>query len=287
MNLRQQLARAWKIFAADGFFLGNGVAFGTLLSIVPLMVVALLVARTVFNTDAERDRLVDDALTVVGPQVARGIEKLIARGEKLSTSGVSASMIALLIFAGSRVFRAVQHALNILWGVQPKSDKRPLHWTLVNLVWRQLPAFLLVPCVGVLALVLFAANAVLSLATTSLGEHTVLLRLSTLALGLLAFAVLFALVYKALPAAEVSLSDAMFGGAATALLVSVGTLVVGFYLSRLMNAGVFGLSTTFVAVLLWILYSSQTFLFGAALTRARAEREKPLEPKKTVAETLS
>lgn len=257
---------------------GAALAFYTLFSMVPILVLAIAGAGYVFGAEAARGEVMAQIEGLVGPASARTIQSLLVDARDPASS-VGAAVVAavLLLVAATSVFVELKGSLDELWGMEP-----PKGLAIVTFLRTQLHAFGLVLVLALLlllSLMLGASLAVLeSYADTWWsGSHRALSLASSL-ISVTTIAALFAVIYKALPDVRLSWRDVLIGAAFTAVLFSVGNYVIGAYLGRRGVSGSFGAAGSLIALLLWVYYSAQIFFFGAEFTRHYALRLGSLRP---------
>jgi membrane protein len=276
-GLLKETFEEWK--DDDALQWGAALAYYSIFSIAPLLLIVISVASLVFGRAAVEGRLIDEIGGVVGPQAAEAIQTMVANASATG-SGVWGTIVGvvLMLLGASGAFAHLQKSLNHLWNVEPKADAG---W---RLVVRQRVAAL--GMVLVVALLLLTAL-VLSAAISALGSYAdQLLPMPAWALGLLDFAVsmavitlLFAAIYKVLPDVEIEWREVWVGAAMTALLFVLGKLAIGLYLGRSGVASSYGAAGSLVVLLVWIFYSSQLVFFGAEFTQVWARRRgKRIQP---------
>lgn len=268
LRLLKDAARAWSNDNAAR--LAAAVAFYTVLSSTPLLVVAVAVAGLVFGEDAARGRVGDELSRFVGPAAGEGIQTLLVHAQAPS-EGVLGSLIGIgvLLFGASAVFVELQAALNAIWNVPASPSAGALEY-----VRKRFFTFVIVLGVAVLLLVSLVLSAVLS----AVGKYfSHLLPGGTLwweAINFVgsgvAIALAFALVFKVIPDAQVAWRDVWPGAFATAFLFSVGKFVLGWYLGRASVASPYGAAGSVMVLVIWVYYAAQIFFFGAELTHVFA-----------------
>lgn len=272
---------AWEIIktAARDFLrhdssrMGASLAFYSVLSIAPLLVLTLVVGKTFLDEQRIREQLIAQMEQTVGRQGSEALADMLT-GWK-SNGGLRATLLGLatLLFGASGVFGELQYAMNTIWGVKNPDDAGWWH-----LVRRRFFSFLLVLGTGFLLLVSLALSAFVSGAGEYLTERWPRFEPlgalpTTLALfGVITF--LFAMMFKVLPEARVPWRDVWFGALLTAGLFSVGKWLLGLYLGRSSYASAYGAAGSLVVLVVWIYYSSQILFFGAELTHAYSERRR-------------
>lgn len=253
-----------------GGLLAAALAYHTVFSLAPLLVVSVAVAGFIFGEAAVTGELVTQISHVVGQETAVVIQNLI-RNASEGSSGVVATAVStvLLVYGASNVFRQLKSALNVIWGIVPGPDGG----VLAMLKTRSL-AVIMVMGIGFLLLSAQAASAVLAalgkeLAAWVPGIGVILPHLNFFVTFLI-ITLLFAIIYKALPDATLAWRDAGVGAAFTALLFAIGQWIIGQYLARSSVGSAYGAASSLVILLFWIYISAQILLFGAEFTQEYA-----------------
>jgi membrane protein len=261
--------------------LANAVAFSTLLSIAPLLYIALGIAGVAIGSDAGRDDVMRELGRWVGDDGAHAIFSLIDRIGASDSSGIARVAGAIfLVYASTRLFSQMKTALDHMWDVHPRSGKG---WRAKGS--RQLRkrgfALLLVVFVGVQIIAVVAIKTVLARSTSRFDDviaHAAF-RAGEIAISLATTTLTFAALFKVLPDVKLAWRDAWRGALVTAVLFSLGASVVGIYLGHKGLDASYGPAASIILVLLWVHYSAQVFFFGAAVTGELARRRGfPIEP---------
>lgn len=273
----------WSVFKAtlngyieDGCLSrGAAIAYYTVFSLAPVLIIVIAIAGLVFGADAARGALVGQIAGLMGQQAADAIQAMIASTGGQTSAGQSRSgwtgalgVITLLVTA-SGVFGEMQAALNAIWRAKPRSG------TVSRLVRARVASLGLVATLGFLLLV----SLVVSTALSALGTWfnglvpaaQLFMQVTSFVVSLALIAVLFAAIYKVLPDTSLAWRDVVAGAIATAILFDIGKTLIGLYLGSSSVASSFGAAGALALVLLWIYYSSQIFLLGAEFTRAYAD----------------
>src|SRR5947209_839088 len=268
ISLAKQTYNKWSEHQAPR--LGASVAFYSVLSFAPLLVLITAVIAIVFGQQSAQSELVHVARQWMGDKGAETVASLLKNAQKPS-SGIFATIVAFstLLFGASGVFGELHDALNIIWEVPPKTDAG-----VFALIKDKLFSFGMVLSVGFLLLVSLVLSAALAYIGHFFG-HLVPMPPPVLEVlnFLLSFAVvtaLFALMFKYVPNAEVSWRNVGVGAVGTALLFTVGKFLLGMYLGKASVGSPYGAAGSLVAVVVWIYYSAQIFFFGAEFTHAYA-----------------
>jgi membrane protein len=289
-NLRRSLLcsrrRSVRVFARaaecwldrGGPQLGASVAFYTMFAVAPLLVVVIAIAGAVFGPDAARGRIVDEIQVVVGTDAAHDIQAMV-QSAWLHPHGLLAGAlgVAALLVGASGVFSALRASLNRIGGVAPGPS------LLGTVVRARLMAFALVLGFGFLAI----ASLVLSATLAGLGAYLTgrfpglaeLFALLDIVVSTLVLVVAFAALLRWLPDAPPSWRAAWTGAACSALLFAIGKHLIGLYLARASFASSYGAAGSFVVVMMWVYYSAQILLFGAALAATIDDRGGDTSPK--------
>lgn len=263
-----------------GRMLAAAVAFSSLLSVAPLLVIALQVAGLATSQAAARAALAQDLTRWIGEDGARTVALLLDRVQSTHAGRASAASALILAYASTRLFSQLKRALDHMWDVQPRSGEG-----FRGKAWKQLRkralAFAMVLLVGVVLVALVLAKALLAAAAETIGGPFagVAWRIGELALSLATTTALFAMVFKVMPDARLAWRDAWVGALVTALLFTLGAALIGIYLGHKALAATYGAAASIVMLLLWVHYSAQVFFVGAAFTAVfAARRGRPIEP---------
>ena len=265
--LTQSLS-AWIDHRADSK--GAALAFYTLFSITPILVLAIAFAGYFFGAEAAQGEIVAQVKALVGPNGALAVQALLA-GARDPASGMMATLFAslLLLLAATSVFVELKGSLDDLWGIEKTSQS-----TFRLLLRTRLLSFGLVLVLAFLLLVSLVISATLAMLTgyanNLWGSTFEVLALTTSFISFAVIAGLFAVIYKTLPDAPLSWRDVWIGAIFTAGLFSLGKYAIGLYLGNSGVASSFGAAGSLIALLLWVYYSAQIFFLGAEFTRQYA-----------------
>jgi membrane protein len=267
--LIKDAANGWNAHQASR--IGAALAFYTVFSLGPILLLAVVVAGFFFGQGAARGEVHQQVSTLIGAKAAAEVQTLLLRAHR-PAAGVLATAISVvtLLFSADVALVELKSGLDDIWSVQPETRR----W-----YWRYLRSRLLsiglILSLGFLLLASLIFSAALgALATLSPGIVIVGLVLrSTNALMSFGLAVLlFATVYKVLPSVRLAWKDVVVGALITAVLFTAGKFVIGLYLGSSTVASTYGAAGSVIVVLLWVYYSAEVFLFGAELTRGYACR---------------
>ncbi len=242
------------------------LAFYTIFSLAPVLVVVIAVAGAVFGKEAVRGQIFDEFQGLMGHDAALLVQEVLKSAAQ-PTSGLIATLLGLgtLLFGATAVFVQLQDSLNVVWGVAPKPGA-----VFTTLLRKRLLSFAVLVGVGFLLMVSLVMSAALSALSSRLEAllplDVELLQLFNFLLSFILITLLFALIYRLLPDVRLHRRDVLLGAVATSLLFVVGKTAIGFYLGRASVASAYGAAGSLVVVLLWVYYSSLIFFFGAELT---------------------
>jgi membrane protein len=251
--------------------LGASVAFYSILSFAPLLVLITALIAMVFGHESAQGALVNEASQLIGKTGAETVQTLLKNAQK-PASGVFASVVAFitLLLGASGVFTELQDALNVIWDVKGQSSSGFL-----GMIKQRLFSFGMVLSVGFLLLVSLILSAGLAYVGRSFGQLVpmppFILQAINFVVSFAVVSVLFALMFKYVPAAKVSWRDVIVGAVGTALLFTIGKQLLGLYLGKASVGSTYGAAGSLVAVIVWIYYSAQIFFFGAEFTRVYGE----------------
>ena len=241
--------------------LGASVAFYTLLSLAPLIVIAVAVAAVVFGQEAAQGRLASEIRGLAGPDLARTVQGVI-RGAYKPRTGVIATLagLATLAFGSSSVFVELHDAMNIIWNV-PSPRDRTNAATVIRLIRDRFYSFLTVLGTGFLLLASLVLNAWIAAMKISVP------RAATFLMSSLIIAVLFAVLYKIVPDVTLKWSEVAPAAIVTALLFTIGRQLMGLYFAHTSFESTYGAAGSPIVVLLWVYYSAQLFFWGAEFSK--------------------
>ena len=249
---------------------GAALAFYTLFSIAPILVLAIAAAGYLFGAEAAQGEIIAQVEGLVGHNGAQAIQALLA-GARDPATGLAATMLAsvLLLLGAASVFAELKGSLDELWGIEPRKGL-----AIVVYLRNRLHAFGLVLVLAFLLLVSLVLSAAFAYLERYAGgiwrsSYDVLAILSS-AVTFGVIASLFAVIYKVLPDAPLSWRDVWIGAAFTAGMFSLGKYLIGLYLGNSGIASSFGAAGSLIALLLWVYYSAQIFFLGAEFTRQYA-----------------
>jgi membrane protein len=262
-------AEGWLIHRASST--GAALAFYTIFSLAPVLILSIAIAGFFFGQAAARGEIVDQIGGLVGPQGAELVQSVLQNASRRDAGLIAAifSIVTLLLGANTALAE-LKAGLDQIWDVPP--ERRTGFWYSVR---TRLLSVGLILVLGFLMLVSLAISAALTaLERLSRGEmfmNTVLGWINSL-FAFVLVATLFATIYKVLPSVRLAWRDVTIGSLVTALLFTAGKFAIGVYIGNSGVASTYGAAGSVVLILIWVYYSAQILLYGAEFTRAFAYR---------------
>jgi membrane protein len=251
---------------------GAAIAFYTVTSIAPVLLIVIAIAGLAFGRDAAQNAITAQLSGLMGQQTADVIQSAIASaGSKSSSIWATLIGIITLILTASGVFGEMQTALNAIWKAEPKGT------TVSRLIRARAASLGLVATLGFLLMV----SLVVSTGLTAFGDYLdsllpfgkAILTVLNAVVSILLISLLFAAIYKILPDRKIEWHDVAVGALVTAILFTVGKSLISWYLGSSAVASSFGAAGGLIVLLLWVYYSAQIFLLGAEFTKVFANRQ--------------
>lgn len=249
---------------------GAALAFYTLFSLTPILVLAIAVAGYFFGEDAAQGQIISQIQGLVGRNGANAIQALLAAARD-PAAGLMATFVAglLLLVGATSVFAELKGSLDEVWGIEQTE-----HSPITAVLRTRLLSFGLVLVLALLLLISLVVSAALSLVEHYMvgiwSDSVVVLKVLSSLISFGVITCLFAVIYKMLPDAALSWRDVWVGAAFTASLFALGKYAIGIYLGNSAVASSFGAAGSLIALLLWVYYSAQIFFLGAEFTRQYA-----------------
>lgn len=257
---------------------GAALAFYTLFSLAPILVLVIAIAGFFYGGAAARGEILLQLRDLVGVQGAAAIE-LVLSGASNHAQGRWATGLAtgLLLFGATSVFAELKASLDEIWQAPPLQEAGI--WEVLR---TRLLSFGLVLVLAFLLMVSLVVSAALAILERYWGarwqDAICLLSLLSSLIGFIVIATLFAVIYKALPRVKLSWHDVSIGALGTAALFTLGKYAIGVYIGNSGVANSFGAAGSVIALLLWVYYSAQIFFLGAEFTRQYALQIGSLRP---------
>ena len=252
--------------------LGASLAYYTVFSIAPMLVIAIAIAGLVFDPAEVQRAVLSQMGGLVGPDGAELIRTMLESAQNLGTGLLAAGLgLVTLVLGALGAFGQLQDALNTIWEVKPRPGRG-----LRGILQDRLLSLSMVLVVGFLLLVSLVLSTALSAVGGVVGgllpESELLLSIINFGLSFVVITVLFALMFKYLPDAKINWRDVWIGAAITALLFTLGKQLIGLYLGNASVTSSYGAAGSLVVLLLWVYYSAQIFLLGAEFTQVYANQ---------------
>lgn len=257
--------------AVDAPRMGAALAYYTVLSLAPLLIVVIAVAGLVFGEQAAQGALVTQIRGLVGQQGAEAIQGILKNAGGQKSAGLIASIVGFLalLFGASSVALELRSAMNKIWKVKEEGGG------ISTFIKQRSYAFALVLGAGFLLLVSLVVSAVLA----GVGKFfdglipfpAWIAEVVNVIISLIAIAGILAAIFKLLPAVSITWKDVAIGAIFTSVLFTAGKTLIGIYLGRASVGSTYGAAGSLVVVLVWIYYSAQILFFGAEFTRVYSQ----------------
>lgn len=265
-SIAYQAISAW--LDHDAASMGAALAFYTLFSIAPILVIALAVAGYVFGPQVAETHVLEQLSALIGNTGANAISDLLQSAHYSDKKGLAAAVgIITLVVGATSVFAELQNTLDRIWNTP--TEKNAVAWW--QFIRRRVLSIGLVLGVGFLLLVSLVASAALagleSLIGSFMAQWNLILPVLDFTVSFAMTSLLFAMIYKYVPREPLAWGDVWIGAVVTALLFTIGKHLIGIYLGKSSFNSAYGAAGSLVVLLLWIYYSAQIFLLGAEFTR--------------------
>ena len=254
--------------------LAAALAYYTIFSVAPLLIIVIAIAGAVFGEEAVRGEIVHQIQSLVGKDGAEFIQTAIRNTNRQGAgTNIIASLIGIgvLIFGASGVFAQLQDALNTIWEVAPKPNAG-----LKGMVRTRFLSFAMILVIAFLLLVSLVVSAGLAgmsnFASQLLPGADALWQLLNFAVSFGVVTLLFALIFRVLPDAQIAWGDVWIGAIITALLFNIGKFFLGLYLGNSSFGSTYGAAGSLVIIVAWIYYAAQILFFGAEFTQVYARK---------------
>lgn len=256
------------------FRLAASLAFYTIFSVTPVLLIAVGAASLFFERQTAVNQVVQQVQNLTGPQGADAIRTVLRSSAGFGKGAWAISVGVVTLFLGaSVVFAELQSALNQIWNVKVQVR----HGFIVDYILDRLRSFSIALVVGFLLLVSLVLSAALSglqdYMTHWMPKFPWLWQGANIAVSLVIVALLFAMIYKYLPDVEIGWRDVWIGAAVTSVLFNGGKYLIGLYLGQAAIGSAFGAAGSFAVLLVWIYYSALISFFGAEFTQVYARRQ--------------
>lgn len=251
--------------------MGAAIAYYTIFAIAPLFILVLAIAGLCFGHGAAQGALFDQISGLVGKKGSEALQSLLVAADRPKAGTIATICGLVTLFIGATgVFMQLQDSLNAIWNVRPKPGG------LSHFIRTRILSFATLLGIGFLLLV----SLILSAALSAVGKwmngiipaQEFVWQIIDFIVSLGLITLLFAMIFKILPDVKIGWKDVWVGAFITALLFTVGKILIGLYLGRSSASSAYGAAGSLIIVLLWVYYSVQILLFGAASTRVYANR---------------
>jgi membrane protein len=251
--------------------LSASLAYYTVFSIGPMLLVVISLAGLFFDKEIIRGRIYWQASSLIGKQGAEQIKSII---ENIQHPAVASrfSMIGviILIFGATSIFADIQDSINYIWSIRAKPKKG---W--LKFLRNRLLSFSLIIGMGFLLMVSLFVNTLTDLLTDRLQqlfniETVIFFKILNVAILFFIITGLFAVIYKVLPDAEIRWKDAFIGAFFTGIFFLIGKFLIGYYLGNSQIGNTYGAAASVIIILAWVYYTSIILYFGAEFTKVYA-----------------
>jgi membrane protein len=270
LRLFQETFQEWSEDKASR--LAAALAYYTIFSIAPLLIIVIAIAGAVFGEEAARGEIVRQIQGLVGRDGAEFIEIAIRNASQPKTGAIASIISILLLLLGATgLFTELQDALNTIWEVKPKPGR-----AMKNVVRQRVLSFAMILGIGFLLLVTLvistALTAIVGYFSNLLPGVDLIWRVVNFLLSFTVSTLLFGLIFKVLPDVKITWSDVLIGAAITSILFSLGRFLLGQYLGNNTFGSTYGAAGSLVVILAWVYYAAQILFFGAEFTQVYARR---------------
>lgn len=263
-----------------GIKFSAALAYYTIFSIPPLLIIIISIAGSVFGEQAIEGHIFGQIKGIVGPEAAIQVQEAIGQTVVDHNSIWATTLsIAALLLGATGVFVEIQDSINLIWGLKTKPKRG-----LIKMVLNRLISFSMIVSIGFLLLVSLVLNAMLDVFNAQLHHFFpetayYAFYVFNIVFMLIVITALFGTVFKVLPDAKIKWKSVFFGALFTAVLFLLGKVLIGLYLGNSDIGTTYGAAGSVVLMLVWVYYSSIILFFGAEFTQLYAQRfGSPIEP---------
>jgi membrane protein len=250
---------------------GAALAFYTVFSLAPIMLLSIAIASLFFGEQAARGEIFEQIRGLIGPSGAAAVQLIVQNASESHAGALTTAFSVLTVIIGATTALVeLKAGLDKIWDVPP--ERRTGFWYLVRTRLLSIGVILALAFLLLVSLVLSAGLSALE--KLSRGEHLFSIALNWLnsAFAFLLVAALFGTIYKVLPSVRIAWRDVVVGALVTAALFQLGKYVIGVYIGNSGLGSTYGAAGSIILLLVWVYYSAQIFLFGAEFTRTYALR---------------
>ncbi len=269
------LSGAFNGFLDDkGLKLGASLAYYTVFSLAPLLLLLISIAGAIYGKDAINNKIFGEINGLVGNDAAKQIQDMI---KNVSLSGKTTSAVVIggitLLFGATSVFAEIQDSINMIWKVKAKPKRG---W--LKLIQDRLLSSSLIVALGFLLIVSLVVNGMVLALSDILtrflpGITIIFVQAINLVISFLVITVLFGVIFKVLPDVKIGWKDVRSGALFTAVLFMIGRLLIGLYISTTGAGSTYGAAGSLIVILVWVYYTAAILYFGAEFTQVYAEHK--------------
>jgi membrane protein len=257
--------------------LGAALAYYTIFSLAPLLLIAIAIAGVVFGHDAAQNKIFEQLRGVLGTTTAAAMQEMVKNAAKPKAGTIATILgVVTLLLGASGVFGQLKDALNTIWDVKPKEGRG-----IMGMIKDRFLSFAMVFGLGFLLLVSLVIDTAIAAMGKFAGSHLpggeALWHIVELAFSFVVVTVLMAGIFRLLPDLKIEWRDVWLGAALTSILFVLGKFALGIYFAKSAVGSSFGAAGSLVLVLLWVYYSAQILLFGAEFTQVYARSHGSLK----------
>ncbi|MEH2063773.1 MAG: YihY/virulence factor BrkB family protein [Nostoc sp.] len=269
-KLFQETFKEWSEDKASR--LAAALAYYTIFSIAPLLIIVIAIAGAVFGEEAARGQIVGQIQGLVGIDGAKFLETAIKNANKPQTGAIASIIsVVVLLLGATGLFTELQDAMNTIWEVKPKPGR-----SINNMIRLRFLSFAMVIGIGFLLLVSLVISTALATLVTYFSNLLpgvdFIWQIVNFILSFAITTLLFGLIFKVLPDVKIAWSDVLVGAALTSVLFSIGRFLLGQYLGNGSFGSTYGAAGSLVVILAWVNYAAQILFFGAEFTQVYARR---------------
>ena len=269
-KLLQETFKEWSDDKASR--LAAALAYYTIFSIAPLLIIVIAIAGAVFGEEAARGQIVGQIQGLVGVDGAKFLETAIQNANKPKTGAIASIISVLVLLVGATgLFTELQDAMNTIWEVKPKPGRG-----INNMIRLRFLSFAMVIGIGFLLLVSLVISTILATLVTYFSNllpgFDFIWHIANFIISFAITTILFGLIFKVLPDVKIAWSDVLIGAALTSVLFSIGKFLLGQYLGNGSFGSSYGAAGSLVVILAWVNYAAQILFFGAEFTQVYSRR---------------
>lgn len=268
------LAASFKGFIDDkGFKLSASLAYYTIFSLAPLLMLLISLASIFFGQDAIQGKVFSEIRGLIGDNAAAQVQTMIKNVELSGETNMAFIIgIGILLIGATRVFIEIQDSINYIWRVKAKPKRG---W--VKMIKDRVLSSSLIIGLGFLLIVSFVVNGLIlalkDILLQVLPDITVIfINTLNILISFIVISVLFAIIFKFLPDVKISWKDVKWGAFFTTILFMIGRILIGIYIQTTGTGSTYGAAGSLMVILVWIYYTAAILYLGAEFTQAYAEK---------------